>query len=521
LKIEYQARLARIARAAHAKDSIDWAAVDALGIRRLTTDSRTVRAGDTFVAYPGETRDGREFITQALANGAASILTEAIDFKGKFSSRIPRLAIPNLRQCIGVIASHIYGRPSSRLWIAGVTGTNGKTSCSLWIAHALSAAGRKCAVVGTLGNGFPDALVAGVNTTPDAAWLHGQLRDWEREGAHAVSMEVSSHGLTQGRVAGVDFDVAVFTNLTRDHLDYHGDMRGYRSAKAKLFRLDSLKHAVLNLDDAFGAELAVRAYPARVQVLGYGFGAARSAHRRIERVQGRKLKVGADGVSFDVITPWGRAHVKSGLLGRFNASNLLAALSALLVSNVDFCDAVHALQNVQPAPGRAERYGGGIHPVVVVDYAHTPDALEKILLAMREIMQPAMRPDTQPRATRARRLYCVFGCGGDRDRGKRAQMGRIATRCADRVVVTSDNPRTEDPMAIIADILEGASGDCMVIADRARAVRETIAMARRGDVVVVAGKGHEPYQEIRGVRRRYSDAGTVQAALATRGERAA
>ncbi len=506
MRIEHQASVA---------GGIDWTTIDALGIRRLTNDSRAVRAGDTFVAYPGETRDGRDFIAQAVCNGAASVLIEVIDFKGKFNSRAKCLAIPNLRLRIGEIASHVYGRPSSRLWMVGVTGTNGKTSCSLWIARALADAGRKCAVAGTLGNGFPEALIAGANTTPDAAWLHGQLRDWARAGARAVSMEVSSHGLMQGRVAGVEFDVAVFTNLTRDHLDYHGTMRNYRDAKAKLFRWDSLKYAVLNLDDAFGAQLAAHGYPPRVDVIGYGFGVARGT--KVARVQGSNLAVSAQGVSFDVSTPWGRAHVQSSLLGRFNASNLLATLSAMLASNIELPHAVRLLQNVQPAPGRAERYGGGAQPLVVVDYAHTPDALEKILLTMRETMAPS----TRKKPVRARHLYCVFGCGGDRDRGKRALMGRIASRCADRVVVTSDNPRNEDPLEIIADILAGATGEFLVIADRARAVRETIAMARSGDVVVIAGKGHEPYQEIRGVRRRYSDADAVRAALAARGGRAA
>jgi UDP-N-acetylmuramoyl-L-alanyl-D-glutamate--2,6-diaminopimelate ligase len=494
---------------ARATSNIDWSAVDALGIRHLTSDSRAVRSGDTFVAYPGEIRDGREFIAQAARNGAASFLVEAIDFKGQYPLGTMCMAIPNLRQRIGEIASHIYGRPSSRLWMVGVTGTNGKTSCSLWIARALGATGRTCAVAGTLGNGFPDALVAGANTTPDAASLHGQLRDWERKGARAVSMEVSSHGLAQGRVGGVNFDVAVFTNLTRDHLDYHGNMRGYRDAKARLFRWESLKAVVLNLDDAFGTKLAAREYPASTLVLGYGFGVSGHMHRHIARIRGSKLVADVNGVSFDVSTPWGRTHVKSHLLGRFNASNLLATLAALLASNVGLRDAVLAAQGMQPVLGRAERYGGGANPLVVVDYAHTPDALENILLTMREIMRPAVLR----KPARARKLYCVFGCGGDRDRGKRAQMGRIAARCADSAIITSDNPRGEDPLAIIADIAEGAGGKCMVIADRARAVRETIAMASRGDVVVVAGKGHEAYQEIRGVRRHYSDAETVQAAL--------
>ena len=489
---------------------IDRVAIDALGIQRLTSDSRSVRAGDTFVAYPGETRDGREFIAQAIQAGAASVLWDGAGFQWKSAWCAKNLAVPQLRAKIGGIASHVYGRPSSRQWMVGVTGTNGKTSCSQWIAQAFNRLDRRCAVVGTVGNGFPDALESGINTTPDAAWLHGKLRDWNRDGARAVAMEVSSHGLEQGRLNGVEFDVALFTNLTRDHLDYHRTMANYRRAKARLFAWDTLKWSVLNLDDRFGAALARSSQARHGCVLGYGFNRPAAASRRVPRVQGRNLHLGLDGLSFDVATPWGAARVRSPVLGRFNASNLLGTLAVLLASNTDLRDAVRVLAELESVPGRAERYGGRdghgyAKPLVVVDYAHTPDALEKILTTLREVGGRAQ-------------ITCVFGCGGDRDRGKRAMMGRIATRCADRVIVTSDNPRGEEPMAIIADILGGATRDCVVIEDRKRAVREAIATAMRGDIVVVAGKGHEPYQELRGVRHPYSDAQVVKAALAQWGK---
>ncbi len=489
---------------------IDRVAIDALGIQRLTSDSRSVRAGDTFVAYPGETRDGREFIAQAIQAGAASVLWDGAGFQWKSAWCAKNLAVPQLRAKIGGIASHVYGRPSSRQWMVGVTGTNGKTSCSQWIAQAFNRLDRRCAVVGTVGNGFPDALESGINTTPDAAWLHGKLRDWNRDGARAVAMEVSSHGLEQGRLNGVEFDVALFTNLTRDHLDYHRTMANYRRAKARLFAWDTLKWSVLNLDDRFGAALARSSQARHGCVLGYGFNRSAAASRRVPRVQGRNLHLGLDGLSFDVATPWGAARVRSPVLGRFNASNLLGTLAVLLASNTDLRDAVRVLAELESVPGRAERYGGRdghgyAEPLVVVDYAHTPDALEKILTTLREVGGRAQ-------------ITCVFGCGGDRDRGKRAMMGRIATRCADRVIVTSDNPRGEEPMAIIADILGGATRDCVVIEDRKRAVREAIATAMRGDIVVVAGKGHEPYQELRGVRHPYSDAQVVKAALAQWGK---
>ena len=491
-------------------EPIDWPAIDALNIQRLTSDSRTLRAGDTFVAYAGESRDGRDFIASAIAAGASSVLWESADFKWKKSWRDSRhvrhLGLRGLRHKIGRIASHVYGRPSSRMWAVGVTGTNGKTSCTQWIAQALNGSARRCVMAGTLGNGYPDALEAGINTTPDAAWLHGKLNDWYRDGARAVAMEVSSHGLEQGRVAGVEFDVAMFTNLTRDHLDYHGTMASYRRAKGKLFAWETLKWSVFNLDDRFGRVLAGK--PPVASVLGYGFEPratrlAREHGPRLACLEGRNLRLGLDGIRFDAATPWGLVRVKSAALGRFNASNLLGTLAVLLASDVSVQDAERALAALKPVPGRAQCFGGGLRPLVVVDYAHTPDALGKMLLTLCEIRNRSKQA----------RLICVFGCGGDRDRGKRAIMGRIASRHADEVIVTSDNPCSENPLAIIADILDGAVRKFKVIESRPRAVDEAIRHARRGDIVLVAGKGHEAYQEIQGVRHAYSDAAAVAAAL--------
>jgi UDP-N-acetylmuramoyl-L-alanyl-D-glutamate--2,6-diaminopimelate ligase len=314
-------------------------------------------------------------------------------------------------------------------------------------------------------------------------------------------MEASSHGLEQDRLAGVEFDVAMLTNLTRDHLDYHGTMRGYKAAKVRLFRRPTLSHAVLNFDDAFGRELAQRWRHPRAEALGYGF-RRRPPRLRVPCVEGRNLRLGLDGMSFDIASPWGRATLQSPLIGGFNAANLLGSLAALLVSDVGLDRSVAALEKVRPVPGRTERYGGGRAPLVIVDYAHTPDALEQVLRSLRAA------------AGRRSRLFCVFGCGGDRDRGKRPLMGAAASRVADEIIITSDNPRSEDPAAIIADIAEGVSVRHRQIADRRQAILQALAQAQRGDIVLIAGKGHEQYQEIRGMRRRYSDAAVVRAALA-------
>ena len=491
-----------------------WRAIEALGVKRLSNDSRAVKAGDTFVAYPGESRDGRNYIAQAIANGAASVLWERAGFEWNPQWRAPNLGLRRMRRHAGAIASRVYGEPSRVLHVVGVTGTNGKTTCSQWIAQALSRAGRRCAVIGTLGHGFRAPLEPIANTTPDALWLHAQLAEFARRGARAVAMEVSSIGLDQDRVAGVEFDVALFTNLTRDHLEYHRTMQRYREAKAKLFAWETLKHAVVNLDDEFGVELARRCRRPGLRVVGYGFGETRATARgpRVARVSGSSLVTGPRGASFDVTTPWGAAHVTSTALGRHNASNLLGTLAVLLASGVGLKKAVAALSALAPVPGRLQRFGGGRKPLVVVDYAHTPDALKQALTTLREVAD-----HQSPVAGRRSRLFCVFGCGGDRDRGKRPLMGRVAAQLADRAIVTSDNPRGEDPHEIIADILAGVRrAEVGVDADRRDAILQTVADARGGDIVLIAGKGHEAYQEIRGVRHAFSDAQVAEEALARR-----
>ncbi len=507
--------------------SIDWKAIDALDIRKLVNDSRQVRPGDTFVAYPGETRDGRAYISQAIANGAAHVLWETGGFRWRRTWRVPNVGVKDLRRHAGEVASRIYRRPSARLWMIGVTGTNGKTTCSQWIAQALTQAGRRCAVIGTIGYGVRPPFKSMANTTPDALWLHAQLAAFARGGVQAVAMEVSSIGLDQHRLAGVEFDLALFTNLTRDHLDYHGTIRRYGAAKARLFAPKSLRRAVVNLDDDFGRRLARRIRRPGLEVIGYGFG--RTPGARTARVAGSDLVAGPLGVSFKVKTPWGRARVASPVLGRHNASNLLATLAVLLASGWKLRKAVAALAHLKPVSGRMQRLGGDTQPLVVVDYAHTPDALEHALTALREIMP---RPQFNVQGSRFKgqnretwnlepgtwnpKLICVFGCGGERDRGKRPQMGRIAARLADRVIVTSDNPRGEDPRRIVSDILEGVRGvqeELAIIPDRGSAVRYAVASAQRGDVVLIAGKGHEDYQLIRGVKHRFSDAAEARRAL--------
>ena len=489
--------------------SIDWNAIEGLRIRRLTNDSRRVRPGDTFVAWPGATSDGRDHIGEAIANGAAHVLWETRGFRWRPVWRVPNVGVPDLRRHAGEIASRLHGRPSGRLWMVGVTGTNGKTTCSQWIAQALTRAGRRCAVIGTLGYGLRPPLKSVANTTPDALWLHARLAEFARRGAGAVAMEVSSIGLDQHRVTGVEFDVALFTNLTRDHLEYHATMRRYRAAKARLFAWRTLKHAVVNLDDAYGRELATRIARPGLKVIGYGFGGAGST--RAARVAGSGLVTGPHGVRFTVTTPWGAARVASPVLGRHNASNLLATLAVLLASGVTLRKAVDALADLRPVPGRMQRLGGGVKPLVVVDYAHTPDALEHVLTTLREVTAHGSRI-----ADRESRLTCVFGCGGDRDRGKRPLMGRIAARVADRVIVTSDNPRSEDPRRIMADILAGvrrADRELAIIPERRSAVLYAVTSAQGGDVVLLAGKGHEEWQLVAGVKHPYSDVSEARRAL--------
>jgi UDP-N-acetylmuramoyl-L-alanyl-D-glutamate--2,6-diaminopimelate ligase len=475
-------------------------------ITHLVTDSRAVQSGDTFVACPGEKTDGRQFIADAIEKGANAVIWESRHFEWNDAWKIPNLGIADLRHKTGWLADAIYGTPSEDLWLVGITGTNGKTSTCHWVAQALSDNSKKCALIGTLGNGFEGKLEASANTTPDAIKVHGLLADYLREGAQAVAMEVSSHALAQGRVNGVRFDVALHTNLSRDHLDYHGDMDSYAASKRKLFDWDRLKYAVLNLDDEFGAKLAEQLRDDTVEAIGYGMSDAAmqlAGKLGIRMVYGNLIEMSGHGLQLDVHTSWGGAQLSSKLIGRFNAANLLGTLAVLLVSGVDLSDAVRSLSKVQPVSGRMQRVGNERQPTVIVDYAHTPDALEKVLLALREVSAPT-----------GSRLICVFGCGGDRDRGKRAMMGKIAEQFSDLCIVTSDNPRSEDPQEIIAEIIGGMSGDNHeIIVERATAIQRAINRAQQIDTVLIAGKGHEGYQEINGVKLPFSDVKISQRVL--------
>jgi UDP-N-acetylmuramoyl-L-alanyl-D-glutamate--2,6-diaminopimelate ligase len=476
-----------------------------VNITRLESDSRAIRQGDTFVAYPGALADGRNFIAQAIERGANAVIWEAHEFKWNPDWSVPNLGVSDLRHHAGEIAGQVYGQPSKEIWMVGVTGTNGKTSISHWLARSFSALNRKCALLGTLGNGFPGALSATANTTPDALLVHGLLKEYVQQGAKVTAMEVSSHALTQGRVNGVHFDVALLTNLTRDHLDYHGDMQSYAAAKRRLFDWASLKFAALNLDDAFGAELAEQLQDAEVEVIGYGMNddALKLAERLgIRAVYGNLSHMDAQGLTLQLHTSWGSAALQSKLIGRFNASNLLGALAVLLASDVVIDDAVRELGLQKAVAGRMQTLGGKGSPAVVVDYAHTPDALEKVLHTLREVTEPS-----------GGKVICVFGCGGDRDRGKRQMMGTVVSRFADVRIVTSDNPRNEEPRDIIDAILQGMHGDYLVIEDRAKAIAAAIEKASRNDTVLIAGKGHEDYQEIRGVKHPFSDSEIAHRAL--------
>ncbi len=457
----------------------------------LTADSRTVKLGSIFVAYPGTAQDGRAYIADAISRGAAAVLWEREGFSWNENWEIPNLGVEGLRAKISEIAGHVYGNPSQTLWMAGVTGTNGKTSVSQWISASLDALGRRSAVIGTLGNGLVGERVEAKNTTPDPIVLQRLLADYLRRGARNVAMEVSSHGIDQGRVAGIKFDVAVFTNLTRDHLDYHGTMEDYAAAKFRLFEARGLTHRVVNIDDTWGASLASRSTG---DVITYGITGKPS-------LRASRVGLSEAGVRFHVDSEWGDGEVHAAVLGAFNVSNLLAVMGALLAAGVTFDDAIAAVSSLKPVPGRLERLGGGSAPLVVVDYAHTPDALEKALEALR------------PTVAAGHRLFCVFGCGGDRDPGKRPLMGQAAARLADHVIVTSDNPRSEDPKAIIAQVLAGISTPAEAIEDRQVAIFTALHQAKPGDVVLLAGKGHETYQEIAGVRHAFDDREVARAAL--------
>ena len=474
--------------------------------RGVSGDSRRVQAGDVFLAYPGHQVDGRRFIADAVARGAVAVLFEASGQKvgaddTAMNCPAPCLAVANLAMLAGSLAHLVYGQPAAKLWLAGVTGTNGKTSVSQWLMQALTQLGQRCAVIGTLGNGFPGALRESGFTTPDAPGLHAALADFAAQGATACAMEVSSIGLAEGRVNGVLFDVAIFTNLTRDHLDYHHTMAAYGEAKARLFTAPGLAAAVLNLDDGFSAQLLAK-LRGKIRILGYTLDEKLARPDGVdELLVAKNLTMTATGLRFDL----NGQPFAAPVVGRFNASNLLAVIGALLAHGDSLAAIADAVRTLQPPPGRLQTLGGENEPLVVVDYAHSPDALDKALMVLREVA-----------TVRGGHLVCVFGCGGERDAGKRPQMGAIAERLADTVVITSDNPRSEDAQTIINDILAGMQQPPIVEAERGRAIADAIANAAARDVILLAGKGHETYQEIAGVRHPFADADAAKSALATR-----
>jgi len=466
-----------------AKQLFTGLAAEGAMIAALAADSRRCAPGVAFFAYPGEVADGRAYIGEAVRRGAAAIVWEESGFTWHDEWRVPNAAVPGLKQQAGALAAQFHGRPSEALWMCGVTGTNGKTSCSQWIAAALGRRGAKTGIIGTLGAGFPRLLAPLPNTTPDALEIQRLLREMRDQGAEAVAMEVSSHGLAQGRLNGVSFDCALFTNLSHDHLDYHGTMQAYGDAKAKLFESDGLEVAVLNLDDAMGVRLAQAAKAHGLRVIGYGFAGAAPA--AVDQYLSASLLAAE--------------HTRQ--VGRFNVANALGVLGCLLAFGLESKEAMALIADLPPVPGRMERVADA--PLVVVDYAHTPDALEKVLAAARPLA-----------GERRGKLVIVFGAGGDRDPSKRALMGEVAKRLADRVLVTSDNPRGEDPREIIRQI---GVADSEV--DRARAIQKVILEAAPSDVILIAGKGHEDYQEIAGKRLPFSDAAVARAAVAMRGKR--
>lgn len=471
------------------------AALGELPLRGAMDDSRLVRPGDLFLAYPGHGADGRHYIAQALQQGALAVCWEpGDDFVWNEVWRVPNLPITGLRALAGPLAHQLAGCPSEAIALLAVTGTNGKTTISQWLAQAWP---EPCGVIGTLGAGLPPSLQPTGFTTPEATTLARVLAEQQQQGARATALEASSIGIEEGRLNGFRVDTALFSNFTRDHLDYHGSMEAYAAAKEKLFLWSGLRLAVINLDDALGQQLARSSTASRV--IGYSLEGRRDVAAVVQAVN---LAATAAGQAFELLTPWGRAPVETQLVGRYNVANLLAVAAALLDKGLTVREVAERLAALAPPPGRMERYGGDDMPLVVVDYAHTPDALENALAALRPLAE-----------ARGGRLVCVFGCGGERDPGKRPLMGEVAMAGADVVCITSDNPRSEAPLSIIAAIHQGAPA-AHVEPDRACAIAGMVGAAAAADVILIAGKGHEPYQEIAGIRHPFADGEQARLALA-------
>lgn len=471
---------------------VDVPSVFDVTIHGLQTDSRSVRSGDAFIALAGASTAADHYVDAAISAGATAILLEASEFR-ECHERQGALIVPvvGLRAQLGRIATRFFEHPSRHLRLIGVTGTNGKTSVTQYISQLLNATGTPCGLLGTLGYGMPGNLMPATHTTPDVVQVNRVLHRIRADGGRAAVMEVSSHALDQGRIDKLTMTGAVFTNLTRDHLDYHGSMEAYGEAKAKLFQREELHFSVINFDDPFGRQLYG-------QLEGQCDRVRYSLHEAQTELWLKEFSPQTDGFRALVDGQWGEFELQVPLLGSFNASNVLAALATVLTLGVPLERAVQACSTMTPPPGRLERFTGADGRHVIVDYAHTPDALANALAALR------------PHAKG--KLICVFGCGGDRDSGKRPEMAAEAEKVADTVIVTDDNPRSEDPAAIADDIVRGFSPQASwrVIHDRASAIAEAIAMAGPEDLVLIAGKGHEAWQEVAGQKLPFSDAEQVR-----------
>lgn len=482
-------------------------AVPALRIAGLAMDSRRVRSGDAFLAVRGSREHGLAHLSQALARGASAVLWEPAAGVPEPQLELPCIAVEALSSRVGEIAARFHGHPADRMFVAGVTGTDGKTSTAHLIAQAFESLGRPCGYVGTLGTGRLAQLDAATHTTPDPIALHARLAAFLDEGVDACAMEVSSHALDQHRVGGVSFDAVVLTNLTRDHLDYHGSVEHYANAKRRLFEAEDARALILNRDDAHGAEWLsqIAATPRSERLCVYGLEGEVPVASRY--VIGRALQLHDSGLSLRLETPSGSAELRCGLLGRFNAYNMLAAAAVLLESGLGLDRVADTLSRSRTVPGRIEGFRGPASAALaVVDYAHTPKALEQVLTALR--------------AHTRGQLICVFGCGGDRDRGKRPLMGEVAARLSDHVIVTDDNPRSESAGAISDEILAGIDAAIRtkveIEHDRASAIVRALAAAQAGDVVLIAGKGHETTQTYGAEIREFSDRAFVATRLGAR-----
>lgn len=465
---------------------------------QLRTDSRHVQPGDIFIAWPGAAADGRAFVAQALAHGAAACLVEH-DGSADFAFADARIAsFTGLKAITGSLAAQWLGHPAQALRIVAVTGTNGKTSTAWWLAHALP----RCAMVGTLGVGLPPHFTSTGMTTPDPVLLQTEFAKFIAAGAEFAAIEASSIGIVEHRLAGTAIDTAVFTNFTQDHLDYHGSMDAYWQAKAQLFDWPGLRVAVVNVDDAQGRALAQTLAP-RSELEVWTVGLQHPA-----RLMAVDIAHTAQGMAFTVVEGQQRQPMQTALIGQYNISNLLGVLATLRGQGHSLAQAVAACASLQPVPGRMQQIAVVGQPLVAIDYAHTPDALQQALAALRPLAQ-----------ARGGRLCCVFGCGGNRDARKRPLMGAAAEQGADQVLVTSDNPRLEDPQAIVADILAGMRPQTPYELDRAAAIAQAIAQADARDVVLLAGKGHEDYQDAQGHKRPFSDYHEAARAVQARQER--